>query len=71
MTREPSVSLTGEHHAFVDLLCGRLEGGELERAALRELLARRREGVFVPAKGMDRRLFRVIAARRRSHGLPS
>ncbi len=55
----------------LDLLRGRLEGEELERAALRELLARRRKGKFVPAEGMDRRLSRVIAAKRRSHGLPS
>ena len=55
----------------LDLLRGRLDGEELERAALRELLARRREGEFVPAEGMDRRLSRVVAAKRRSHGLPS
>lgn len=71
MTRKLSVSLTGEQLAFVDLLRGRLEGGESERAALRELLARRREGEFVPAEDMDRRLSRVVTARRRSHGLPS
>ena len=55
----------------LDLLRERLEGEELEHAALRELLARRREGEFVPAKEMDRRLSHVIAAKRRSHGLPS
>ena len=33
----------------LDLLRERLEGEELEHAALRELLARRREGEFVPA----------------------
>ena len=54
-----------------DLLRGRSEGEELERAALRELLACRREREFVPAEGMDRRLSRVIAAKRRSHELPS
>ena len=54
-----------------DLLRERLEGEELEHAALRELLARLREGEFVPAEDMDRRLSRVIAAKRRSHGLPS
>ena len=42
-----------------------------EPAALRELLARRREGEFVPADGMDRRLTRLIAAKRRSRGTPS
>ena len=55
----------------LDLLRGRLEDEESERAALRELLARRREGGFVPAEVMDRRLSRVIAAKRRSSGLPS
>ena len=55
----------------LDLLRGRLDGEELERVAMRELLARRREGEFVPAEGMERRLSRVIAAKRRSHGLPS
>ncbi len=55
----------------LDLLRGRLDGEELERAALRELLARRREGEFVPAEEMERRLSRAIAAKRRSHGLPS
>ena len=55
----------------LDLLRGRLEDEESERAALRELLARRREGEFVSAEGMDRRLSRVIAAKRRSSGLPS
>ena len=55
----------------LDLLRRRLESDELERTALRELLARRREREFVPAEGMDRRLSHAIAAKRRSHGLPS
>lgn len=55
----------------LDLLRGRLEGEELERAALRELLARRRGREFVTAEEMDRRLSAVVAAKRRSHGLPS
>ena len=69
---------TGRHSSVsavlrqgLDLLRGRVEGEELERAALRDLLASRREGEFVPADGMDRRLSRVIAAKRRSHELPS
>lgn len=55
----------------LDLLRGRLEDEESERPALRELLVCRREGEFVPAEVMDRRLSRVIAAKRRSSGLPS
>ena len=55
----------------LDLLRGRLEDEESERAALRELLARRREGEFVPAEEMDRRLSRAIAAKRRSPALPT
>ena len=55
----------------LDLLRGRLDGEELERAALRELLARRQVQEFIPGEEMDRRLSRVIAAKRRSHGLPS
>ena len=55
----------------VDLLRRRLEDDELERMALREVLARRREGGFVDAKRMDRRLAEVIEAKRRSHDLPA
>ena len=55
----------------LDLLRARLDGEELERAALREPLARRRAQQFIPGEEMDRRLSRVIAAKRRSHGLPS
>lgn len=52
----------------VDLLRRRLEDDELERTALRDVLARRREGDFVTAKRMDRRLADMVAAKRRSHG---
>ena len=55
----------------VDLLRRRLEDDELERMALREVLARRREGEFVDAKRMDRRLAEMIEAKRRSHDLPA
>lgn len=55
----------------LDLLRRRLEDEELERMALREVLARRREREFVAAERMDRRLADMIAAKRRSHGLPS
>ena len=52
----------------LDLLRRRLENDELERMALREVLARRCEGEFVTAKRMDRRLADMVAAKRRSHG---
>ncbi len=55
----------------LDLLRRRLEDEELERTALREVLARRRKREFVTAERMDRRLADVIATKRRSHGLPS
>ena len=55
----------------LDLLRRRLEDEELERIALREVLARRRQGEFVTAERMDRRLAEAIAAKRRSHGLPA
>lgn len=65
--RYPSVSAVLQQG--VDLLRRRLEDDELERMALRDVLARRREGEFVTAKRMDRRLAEMIGAKRRSHGL--
>ena len=53
----------------VDLLQQRLDAQELEHAALRELLSRRRQGGFVSAQAMDARLARMIADKRRGHGL--
>ena len=55
----------------VDLLHQRMDGEELETAALRELLSRRRQGEFIGAKSMDARLAGLIADKRRAHGLPS
>ena len=55
----------------VDLLRRRIDAEELETAALRELLSRRRQGGFVDAKGMDARLAGMVAGKRRAHGLPS
>ena len=46
-----------------------MEAEEAETAALRVLLARRREGDFVDADEMDARLARMIADKRRAHGL--
>ncbi len=55
----------------MDLLRQRIEAEELELTALREVLARRRERKFISGERMDSRLADVIAAKRRSHGLPS
>ena len=53
----------------VNLLRQRMDAEELETAALRELLSRRREGAFVSAKDMDVRLAEMVAGKRRVHGL--
>ena len=55
----------------VDLLRQRLDAEELETAALRELLSRRREGERISAERMDRRLGSMLANKRRTHNLPS
>ena len=79
MTIKSSVSLTDEQHAFARTLVeagryssvsGVLQQG-LDLLRRREVLARRREREFVTAERMDRRLADLIAAKRRSHGLPS
>ena len=56
----------------VDLLLRRrMDAEELETAALRELLSRRRKGKFISAERMDTRLAGMVADKRRAHGLPS
>ena len=55
----------------VDLLRQRLNAEELETAALRELLSRRRKDERISAERMDTRLGGVIADKRRAPGLPS
>ena len=64
-------SLSAVLQQGVDLLRQRMDAEELGTAALRELLSRRREGGFVSAERMDTRLARMIAEKRRAHGLPS
>ena len=64
-------SLSAVLQQGVDLLRRRIDAEELESAALRELLSRRRKGAFVGAGAMDRRLATLIAAKRREHGLSS
>ena len=55
----------------VELLRRRMDAEELETAALRELLSRRRGGEVVSAERMDTLLGTMIAGKRGAHGLPS
>ena len=64
-------SLSAVLQQGVDLLRRRMDAEELETAALRELLSRRRKGTFVDAQGMDVRLAEMVADKRRTHSLPS
>ena len=64
-------SLSAVLQQGVDLLRQRMDAQELEHAALRELLFRRRQGEFVSGQRMDTRLARMIADKRRAHGLQS
>ena len=64
-------SLSAVLQQGVDLLRQRLDAQELEHAAMRELLSRRRQGEFVSGQRMDTRLARMIADKRRAHGLQS
>jgi len=63
-------SLSAVLQQGVDLLRRRMDAEELETAALRELLSRRRRGEFVDAKRMDARLAGLVADRRRAHDVP-
>ena len=64
-------SLSAVLQQGVDLLRQRMNADELETAALRELLSRRRKGEFVGPEQMDSRLTRMIADKRRDHDLPA
>ena len=64
-------SLSAVLQQGVDLLRQRMDAEELETAALRELLSRRRKGEFVGVEAADARLAAMIADKRRAHGLPS
>ena len=64
-------SLSAVLQRGVDLLRQRMDAEELETAALRELLSRRRKGAFVDAEQLDERLAEMVAEKRRVHGLPS
>lgn len=63
----PSVSAVLQQG--IELLRGKLEDEALERAALAEILGKRRSGSFVSAAGMDTRLARMIARKRRAHAV--
>lgn len=65
--RYPSLSAVLQQG--VELLRERVEREAVETAALRALLARRREGAFVSGAEMDARVDAMIAAKRRAHGL--
>ena len=53
----------------IEQLRHRLEVEDLEREALYEVLSRRRSGDFVGAEKMDGRLSRMLAEKRRTHGV--
>ena len=55
----------------VDLLRQRLDAEALETAALCELLPRRGKDERISADRMDTRLGKLIAGKRRAHGIPS
>ena len=53
----------------VELLREKMEGEALERAALAEILDKRRSGPFLSAARMDGRLSRMIDEKRRAHAV--
>jgi antitoxin ParD1/3/4 len=67
--RFPSVSAVLQQG--VELLRRQMENEALERAALAEVLTRRRGGKFVGAAKMDDRLTRMLTQKRRAHGVRS
>jgi len=65
--RFPSVSAVVQQG--LSLLRERIEDEALERAALAELLGKRRSGPFLSAAKMDSRLSRMISRKRRAHAV--
>ena len=55
----------------LDLLRRRFDVEDLERRALHEVMSRRRAGRFIEEEEMDDRLSRIIAGKRRDHGVSS
>ena len=64
--RYPSASAVVQQG--IEQLRHRLEVEDLERSGLYEILSRRRSGEFVGPEEMDRRLSRMLAGKRRTHG---
>ena len=67
--RYASLSAVVQHG--VDLVRLQMDAEVPETKMLRELVSRRRKGEFVSAGEMDARLERVLAEKRRAHGLSS
>ena len=65
--RFASISAVLQHG--VELLREKMEGEALERAALAELLDKRRSAPFLSVRRMDDRLARMIARKRRAHAV--
>lgn len=65
--RFPSVSAVLQQG--IELLREKIEDEALERAALAELLGKRRSGPFLSATSMDSRLARMISKKRRVHAV--
>lgn len=65
--RFPSVSAVLQQG--IELLREKIEDEALERAALAEILGKRRSGPFLSATRMDTRLSRMIGKKRRAHAV--
>jgi antitoxin ParD1/3/4 len=65
--RFPSVSAVLQQG--IEFLREKMEDETLERAALAEILGRRRSGPFLSATRMDGRLARMIDKKRRAHAV--
>ena len=65
--RFPSVSAVMQQG--IELLREKLEDETLERAALAEILGKRRSGPFLSAAGMDTRLTRMASRKRRAYAV--
>ncbi len=53
----------------LELLRSKTEDEELDRAALRKLLSRRRKGPFISSEEMGERIQKIAARARRKHGV--
>ncbi len=65
--RFPSVSAVLQQG--IELLREKMEDEAMERVALAEILGKRRSGPFLSGTGMDSRLSRMIAKKRRAHAV--